>query len=46
LILFGVSGANVGWLLWPAAALHLILAVLMTRAWIASPTRTCRIETI
>ena len=26
----GLIGANVGLLLWPAAALHLILAVLLT----------------
>jgi hypothetical protein len=35
LILSGVIGANVGLLLWPAAALHLILAVLLSRARIA-----------
>jgi len=29
-------GANVGLLLWPAAALHLILAVLLTRTFMAS----------
>jgi hypothetical protein len=33
LVLSGVAGANVGLLLWPAAALHLILAVLLTRTW-------------
>ncbi len=33
LIVSGVIGGNVGLLLWPAAALHLILAVLLTRAW-------------
>ena len=33
LIVTGLIGANVGLLLWPAAALHLILAVLLTRAW-------------
>ena len=36
LVAFGVIGANVGLLLWPAAALHLILAVLLTRAWTES----------
>jgi hypothetical protein len=33
LVVSGAIGANVGLLLWPAAALHLILAVLLTRAW-------------
>ena len=33
LVVSGAVGANVGLLLWPAAALHLILAVLLTRAW-------------
>ena len=32
LIVTGLIGANVGMLLWPAAALHLILAVLLMRA--------------
>ncbi len=32
LVVSDVVGANVGLLLWPAAALHLILAVLLTRA--------------
>jgi hypothetical protein len=32
LIVSGVVGATVGILLWPAAALHLVLAVLLTRA--------------
>ena len=32
----GVVGANVGVLLWPAAALHLILAILLTRVWVES----------
>ena len=36
LIVTGLIGANVGMLLWPAAALHLILAVLLTRAWMES----------
>ena len=33
LVVSGAAGANVGLLLWPAAALHLILAVMLTRAW-------------
>lgn len=36
LIATGLIGANAGVLLWPAAALHLILAVLLTRAWVES----------
>ena len=36
LIVTGLMGANVGILLWPAAALHLILAVLLTRVWVES----------
>ena len=36
LVVSGAAGANVGLLLWPAAALHLILAVLLTRAWMES----------
>jgi len=34
LIYVGTGGANVGVLLWPAAAAHLILAILLARAWI------------
>ena len=30
----GVAGTNVGLLLWPAGALHLVLAILLTRAWL------------
>jgi hypothetical protein len=37
LIATGLIGANVGVLLWLAAALHLILAVLLTRAWMEGP---------
>jgi hypothetical protein len=33
LIVTGLIGPNVGLLLWPAATLHLILAVLLTQAW-------------
>ena len=40
LIITGLIGANVGALLWPAAALHLILAVLLTRAWMESRRAT------
>jgi hypothetical protein len=36
LVATGLIGANAGVLLWPAAALHLILAVLLTRAWMES----------
>ncbi len=36
LIITGLIGANVGMLLWPAAALHVILGVLLTRAWMES----------
>jgi hypothetical protein len=36
LIITGLIGATVGMFLWPAAALHLILAILLTRAWIGS----------
>jgi hypothetical protein len=33
LIYVGMGGVNVGVLLWPAAAAHLILAILLARAW-------------
>ena len=36
LMVTGLIGANVGILLWPAAALHLILATMLTRAWMES----------
>ena len=36
LVVSGAIGANVGLLLWPAATLHLILAILLTRAWMES----------
>jgi hypothetical protein len=35
LIFVGMGGVNVGVLLWPAAATHLILAVLLARAWMS-----------
>ncbi len=35
LIYVGMGGVNVGVLLWPAAAAHLILAVLLARAWMS-----------
>ena len=34
LIYVGIRGVNVGELLWPAAAAHLILAILLARAWV------------
>ena len=37
LVITGLIGANVGLLLWPAAALHLILAVLLTWTWATAP---------
>ncbi len=36
LVFSGAAGATVGLLLWPAAVLHLILAGLLTRAWMES----------
>ncbi len=38
LIVTGLIGTTVGMFLWPAAALHLILAVLLTRAWMKART--------
>jgi hypothetical protein len=35
LIYVGMGGVNVGVLLWPAAATHLILAILLARAWMS-----------
>ncbi len=35
LIYVGMGGVNVGVLLWPAAAAHLILAILLARAWMS-----------
>jgi len=35
LIHVGLGGVNVGVLLWPAAAAHLILAILLARAWMS-----------
>jgi hypothetical protein len=37
LVVTGLIGADVGMLLWPAAALHLILAVLLTWTWASAP---------
>jgi hypothetical protein len=37
LVVTGLIGANVGLLLWPAAALHLILAALLTWTWVSAP---------
>jgi hypothetical protein len=39
LLVTGVVGANVGPLLWPAAALHVILGILLTRAWMGRERR-------
>ena len=38
LIVTGLIGVKVGFLLWPAAALHLVLAVLLTWSWTRAPT--------
>ena len=35
LIYVGMGGVNVGALLWPAAAAHFILAILLARAWMS-----------
>ena len=35
LIYVGMGGVNVGVLFWPAAATHLILAILLARAWMS-----------
>ena len=35
LIYVGMGGVNVGVLLWPAAATHLVLTILLTRAWMS-----------
>jgi hypothetical protein len=35
LIYVGIRGVNVGALLWPAAATHLILAIPLARAWMS-----------
>ena len=35
LIYVGIGGVNVGVLLWPAAAAHLILAILLARTWMS-----------
>ena len=37
LVISGLRGANVGLLLWPAAALHLILAVMLTWTLASAP---------
>jgi hypothetical protein len=34
-IYVGMGGVNVGVLLWPAAATHLVLAILLARAWMS-----------
>ena len=40
LLATALIGANVGLLLWPAAALHLILAVLLTWTWASAPAKS------
>ena len=40
LVFVGLQGATIGVLLWPAAALHLILALLVARALMASRAAT------
>ena len=37
LLVTALMGVNVGLLLWPAAAFHLILAVLLTWTWTSAP---------
>jgi hypothetical protein len=37
LVITGLIGTTVGLLLWPAAALHLILAALLTWTWATAP---------
>ena len=44
LVVTGLIGANVGVLLWPAAALHLILAVLLTWSWIGAPATSRELD--
>jgi hypothetical protein len=39
LVTTGLNGKTVGLLLWPAAALHLVLAVLLTWAWVRGHPR-------
>jgi len=38
LIYVGIRVANVGPLLWPAAAIHLIIAIFLARTWVNRPT--------
>jgi hypothetical protein len=38
LLITGLVGTNVGVLLWPAAAFHLVLAILLTWTWLARAT--------
>jgi hypothetical protein len=44
LIYVGMGGVNVGVLLWPAAATHVILAILLTRAWMSRRAAARRID--
>ena len=39
LFYLGIAGMSVGLLLWPAIVLHLILSVLLSRAWLANMRR-------
>ena len=40
LVVVGIQGATVGVLLWPAAVVHLILAILLARTWMNTPRAT------
>jgi hypothetical protein len=35
----GRAGGSAGVLLWPAVALHVVLSILLARAWLASEAR-------
>ena len=39
LVYLGVRGEWVGRLLWPAAALHIVVTVFLVRAWFEAPKR-------
>ncbi len=42
LLYLGVRGEWVGPLLWPAAALHIVVTLFLTRAWVVTPRRRLR----
>ena len=42
LVYLGVRGEWVGRLLWPAAALHIVVTVFLVRAWFEAPKRRMR----